>query len=370
LGPHCKIIEMNDEPKMTTNGSDATPEVSILFKQFLETVHPSVVRKVSGLWRDMVRYNAIETPDLRLHCPNCDGERTFRCDQDLPLEIGRQGGQFMSYLCSDCRKADKLFSLWIVPSNNAGRGGEVYKYGEKPSFGVPVPNKLLRLFGSDRETFLKGRLCENQSLGVGAFAYYRRVVENHKNDLFDEIIRVCETVGAPQELIAELGSAKNEVSFTKSIDHIKMALPQGLLINGQKNPLLALHGALSVGLHNETDEECLQAARAVRLVLSVLVEKMSILGQDDKELHAAVHFLYRAAQVEAPPAVLLGSSGYASRANPFAPNAAVDAQPLVKYAQESARRNKVAASWSAAAAFFAFLACALGVWVSWTSVAH
>jgi hypothetical protein len=168
--------------------------------------------------------------------------------------------------------------------------GQVYKYGEKPPFGVPVPNRLLRLFGSDGQTFLKGRQCENQGLGVGAFAYYRRVVENHKNDLLEEIIRVCETVGASQELIAELGSARNEVSFTKSVDHIKMALPQGLLINGQ-NPLLALHGALSVGLHNETDEECLEAARAVRLVLSDLAEKMSILRQDNKELHTAVHFL-------------------------------------------------------------------------------
>jgi hypothetical protein len=91
-------------------------------------------------------------------------------------------------------------------------------------------------------------------------------------------------------LIAELGEAKSEMSFSKSVDHIKMALPQGLLINGQ-NPLLALHGALSVGLHNDTDEECLKAASAVRLVLSDLVEKMSTLRQDNKELHTAVNYL-------------------------------------------------------------------------------
>jgi hypothetical protein len=97
-------------------------------------------------------------------------------------------------------------------------------------------------------------------------------------------------VGAPQELIAELDGAKSEILFSKSVDHIKMALPQGLLINGQ-NPLLVLHRALSVGLHNETDEECLQAASAVRLVLSDLVEKMSVLRQDNKELHTAVSYL-------------------------------------------------------------------------------
>lgn len=75
---------------------------------------------------------------------------------------------------------------------------------------------------------------------------------------------------------------------------------------------------------------------------------------------AAYHW-YRAAQVKEPPAVLLGSMGYASRENPFAPNAGVDASPLVKHAQESARRNKTAALWSAATAGFAGLAWALGL---------
>jgi hypothetical protein len=285
---------MNDEPKTVTNGGNASPEVSTPFKHFLETVHPSVVRNVSGLWEERLsprgKHWDMITPDLRLHCPNCEGERTFRCNEDHPSMVHDVvAGRFILYLCSDCRKATKLFSLWIVPSKQGGRG-KVYKYGEQPPFGVPVPNKLLRLFGGDRETFLKGRQCENQGLGIGAFAYYRRVVENHKNEIFDEIIRVCETVNAPRELIAELGGAKDQVSFTKSVDHIKVALPQGLLINGQ-NPLLALHGALSVGLHNETDEECLKAASAVRLVLSDLIEKMSLLRQDNKGLHTAMNFL-------------------------------------------------------------------------------
>ena len=38
----------------------------------------------------------------------------------------------------------------------------------------------------------------------------------------------------------------------------------------------ALHGALSVGLHNDSDKECLESANAVRLVLTDLTEKISI----------------------------------------------------------------------------------------------
>jgi hypothetical protein len=75
----------------------------------------------------------------------------------------------------------------------------------------------------------------------------------------------------------------------------------------------------------------------------------------------AAYRWFQATQVKDPPTVLLGSSGYATRTLPFTPNAAVDARPLVKWAQESGRLNKVAATWSAAAALFAFLSWGLGL---------
>ena len=101
---------------------------------------------------------------------------------------------------------------------------------------------------------------------------------------------MCETVEAPPQLVEELRSAKEEISFSKAMDKVKTGLPQGLLINGH-NPLMALHGALSVGLHNESDEKCLEAAHAVRLVLTDLVERMSLLRQENRQLQDAVEFL-------------------------------------------------------------------------------
>jgi hypothetical protein len=279
----------------TSESAPATPEQEspIPFKQFLETIHPSVKRNVSGLWidREGSKYGRMNLPELRLHCQSCDGERTFRCGDDQPsLAANSSGKVFITYLCGDCRMDVKSFSLFVARKQNAG--GFAYKYGEKPPFGIPVPKKVLRLFGGDRDNFIKGRKCENQGLGIGAFAYYRRVVENHKNEIFEEIIRVCKTVPvpAPEGLIEELRSAQKEVSFTKAMQKIKTALPHGLLINGQ-NPLLALHNALSIGLHHESDEKCLEAAHDVRLVLTDLIEKMSLLRQDNSELHGAVQRL-------------------------------------------------------------------------------
>jgi hypothetical protein len=290
---------MTDEPSITPNASTSEPQVSIPFREFLETVHPSVTKTVTGLWRNQ-KYGGggvpsaarpvMSTPDLRLHCQKCDGERTFRALNDDPNLKSEPATTtlFVGYRCGDCHERLKFFSLRII--KREGGGGSAYKFGEEPPFGVPVPKKLLRLFGSDSQNFLKGRQCENQGLGVGAFAYYRRVVENHKNEIFNEISRVCETLKAPRELVEQLRDAKNEVSFAGAVDKIKVGLPQGLLINGH-NPLIALHTALSVGLHNDSDEECLGAANAVRLVLTDMVEKMSLLRQDNVELHKAVQLL-------------------------------------------------------------------------------
>ncbi|RVE83324.1 hypothetical protein [Sinorhizobium meliloti] len=287
---------MSDTGTTSAEAEKENAVASISFKEFLEKVHPSVKKPVADLWTTKnvspsYRERVLGAPDLRLHCQICEGERTFRCAERASFSTNaNQVTCHLRYRCGDCHEHVKFYSLWVEFHEKIS--GEVYKYGELPPFGVPVPNKVLRLFGKDAGIFLKGRQCENLGYGVGAFAYYRRVVENHKNDIFDEIIKVCRTVNAPEELVDELQDAKKEVSFTKAIDKIKSGLPHGLLINGH-NPLLALHGALSVGLHDEGDDVCLEAAHAVRLVLTDLVEKIALLKQDNKQLNDAVQMLIK-----------------------------------------------------------------------------
>lgn len=261
------------------------------FKDFLERTHPSVKKLIRGLWKTNPRSEKIIAyPEIRLHCRLCEGERTFRLDSKnyhFQRDI-ESVDTHPVYRCGDCRRVIKKYALQV--SFGEGGDGFLYKYGEQPPFGIPVPNRVLRLFGKDAKLFDKGRQCEDLGYGIAAFAYYRRVVENHRSDLFDEIIKVCKTVGAPEALVEELTTAKAQISFAKSIEKIKTGLPEGLLINGH-NPLQALHGALSVGLHNETDEDCLEKAQAVRLVLSDLVERFALLKKDDKELNDAVQRL-------------------------------------------------------------------------------
>ncbi|MCF8476495.1 MAG: hypothetical protein K9G60_05665 [Pseudolabrys sp.] len=134
---------------------------------------------------------------------------------------------------------------------------------------------------------MKGRRCENQGLGIGAFVYYRRVVENHKNQILNEIIRVSEKLNAPAETITTLNAAKAENQFSKAMESVKDAIPQALLINGA-NPLTLLHSALSVGLHAQSDEQCLELAHDIRVVLVELAERLGQTLKDEAELSTAV----------------------------------------------------------------------------------
>jgi hypothetical protein len=173
--------------------------------------------------------------------------------------------------------------------------GTAYKYGELPPYGPPTPARLIRLFGRDREIFLKGRQCENHALGIGAFVYYRRVVESHKNQILDEVIRVSKKIGAPSEMLAALEAAKAEIQFSKALALVKNAIPQALLVNGH-NPLMLLHSALSVGLHDQTDESCLALAHDVRVVLIELAERLAQALKDEAELNTAISRLLHVKQ--------------------------------------------------------------------------
>lgn len=162
------------------------------------------------------------------------------------------------------------------------------KYGENPRFGPPTPAKLRRLIGTDFHLYEKGRQAETQGLGIAAFAYYRRVVENQKNALIGEIKRVAEYLDAPAEMIADLDRARSEISFEKSVMAIKGGIPNALLLKGGHNPLQLLHTALSKGVHEDDDAACLELAGDIRAVLADLSERTQKAMEETAELSAAV----------------------------------------------------------------------------------
>lgn len=233
----------------------------------------------------------LPTPVIQLHCPDetCNGIRFFELISDRSyLSEGQKKNVFAVYLCRNCHKSIKEFALSVLLY--ADETYELYKFGENPPFGPPIPARVVTLIGPDKDFLFKGRRSENQGLGIAAFAYYRRIVENQKNRILNELVRVVEKIGSHEKLIDELKAAIIETQFSNAVDHIKHNLPDILLIEG-RNPLTLLHSALSQGLHARSDEECLSLATSIRMVLYELAERISQALKENYELKNAISSL-------------------------------------------------------------------------------
>ena len=270
-------------------------EVDITLAEFLESHPPgseASVREIAGKDKFVSggrEYHNFLTTDVQLHCPSpkCEGTRSFRLIGDSGSNIWRDdwGNRFLTYGCRNCEESRRVFS--IRTRATGGGKGRVYKIGEFPPFGPPLPSRVISLVGPDREMFLQGRRAENQGLGIGAFAYYRRVVENQWKRVVAEIIRVAVQVRAPEAMIANLRKAGEESQFRKAVKMIKEGVPESLKIRGQ-NPLTLLYAPLSEGLHDEPDEHCLGLASSIRVVLTELAERIGLALKDEAELSEAV----------------------------------------------------------------------------------
>jgi hypothetical protein len=282
-----------DQSRPGVDAAKETQKAALIigFDDFLTSTPPAQqISRVDGVHYERASSQGsshlLQTPPLKLHCPECEGIRVYRSVDDK-IYVGHDLHRnfFLNYRCSNCRTAEKLYALYINFEGASDSAARCYKFGEYPPYGDPTPNRLLRLFGKDSGLFLKGRQCENHALGIGAFVYYRRVVENHKDQIFDGFINVAEKV-AP-ELVGSFTEAKKQQHFLGAIEAVKDAMPQALLINGH-NPLMLLHRALSKGLHAKTDDECLELAHHVRTVLAELAERIGVVLKDDANIKAAI----------------------------------------------------------------------------------
>jgi hypothetical protein len=208
------------------------------------------------------------------------------------IETRRKGFDFeyVTYRCSNCQKTTKTYSLAVRVDDIQSGAGCCYKFGELPVYGPRTPSRLISLIGPDRGLFLQGRRCESQGLGIGAFVYYRRVVENQKDRILGKVIAVAQVLNAPGDMIATLKAAQTETQFHKAWQSVKDAIPESLKIKGQ-NPLTLSHSALSDGLHARDDQTCLRLAHATGVVLAELSDRIGQALKDDREIGEAVSLL-------------------------------------------------------------------------------
>lgn len=229
-------------------------------------------------------------PPIKVFCSGeCQDERYFDAETPWDRIDGSLLRFFAVYFCRHCKRDFRTIVFeGFAKDEDWQHQGSIKKIGQEPPFGPNMPSRLITLIGPDRDLFLKGRRAESLGLGIGAYTYYRRVVENQKNRLIDKIIAVEKTTGSSDEAIQLLESAKADAQFSKALNNINEAIPESLRIAGRHNPLTLLYATLSDGVHNLSDEDCLSLAHDIRTLLQELARRLATALEEDSELKASL----------------------------------------------------------------------------------
>jgi hypothetical protein len=232
-----------------------------LYKKFKTSPIPSTLDKIPK-----VRIN--------MDCPTCKSSQTFTMRNEYYSGYhyanypSAGAGVKLAYVCTHCENFERLFVVKININESW-----FMKVGQFPSWEISGEPNLEKLLGVHSGYYKKGLVCESQGYGIGAFGYYRRIVEETIDEMLNEIAGLIS--GSDLEIYNEaLAKTKATIVTSEKIELVKDLLPTILRPEGM-NPLAALHSALSQGLHAESDEECLELAQHCREVLVFLVNQVA-----------------------------------------------------------------------------------------------
>lgn len=236
----------------------------------------------------------IDTPAINMPCRKCELVQTFNRNNELwEVHAVNQASANnkdvwdttirVRYVCSACDDYEYLFYINFVKTGQSKKDennnvGYVWKVGQVPAWEINVDKNLSDALGEKIDLYKRGLTCESQGYGIGAFAYYRRVVEEVINDLLKLIEELLEGEDKKKyhEAYLKTVSAKNTEN---KIELVQDLLPITLRPEGF-NPLAAIHSSLSEGLHSQTDDRCLELASTIREVLEYLINQVIKNKQD------------------------------------------------------------------------------------------
>jgi len=232
----------------------------------------------------------IDKPAIKMPCSTCGTEQTFLMVNEYYEETrnahSKTEGQVVraKYLCMSCQRTFRYFLIKLDVAKKY-----IMKVGQDPAWEITPDKNLISMLGSHPENYKKGLICESQGYGIGAFAYYRRIVEEIIDGLLDDIVDLLPDEGRDRYLMA-LEKTKNTIVTQEKIDLVKNLLPPILRPSGM-NPLSTLHSVLSEGLHAQSDDDCLEIAMTVREVLTFLVTQIATTKNSSSNFTASMQRL-------------------------------------------------------------------------------
>lgn len=264
-------------------------------KKFLEE-YPLYRKFIVTDFYDWTPLSGIPKPAIHMYCWRCDSEQTFNMVNDYwEVDHSRDSNSVgktlrMRYVCSACSGSVRLFFIQfgsekITVKDEEGKDSvktvvNLTKVGQNPPWSIEMDKELERMLSEHSEYYRRGLICESQSYGIGAYAYFRRITEDVIDELLESILDLVEE-REKKEYQEKLEQVKREKTAENKINLVKDLLPKSLQVDGM-NLLKELYGALSQGIHDKTDEECMEKAEVIRGILVFLVNQIMRTKQDKK----------------------------------------------------------------------------------------
>lgn len=230
--------------------------------------------------------NIFDKVSIHMDCEVCNSEQTFIMTNESDLKydnrINAHGNIIhLNYKCAGCEDFQRVFSIKV-----SDKSEYMMKTGQYPKPDISIDKSISKALGEHEELFKKGLICESQSYGIAAYAYYRRIVEKVIDELLDDI---TDLVDASDKIQYEEALKKTkETSFAKDkIELVKDLLPTSLKPNGM-NPLGSLYGILSEGMHAKSDDECIEIAGHIKTILVFFIKQVIQSKQESKEFTASM----------------------------------------------------------------------------------
>lgn len=215
------------------------------------------------------------------YCPLCDKQSTFkgtqRAGNPFAILLRQQPNIYntwtnkihlINFVCTRNEQHLMQISLYLLANR-------LFKVGQYPSLAdisMPELKKYREVLSAEKYKELnRGIGLITHGVGVGAFVYLRRIFE----DLIEEAHKRMETSGGWSE------ENFQRSRMDEKIELLRTELPT-FLVEERK-----LYSILSKGIHELTEDECLEYFPTVKLgVELILDEKLEAKRRQDKISHA------------------------------------------------------------------------------------
>jgi hypothetical protein len=180
--------------------------------------------------------------------------------------------EMYSATCQHCQQFKAFFTIhgFGIRSTEGVNNFYIEKVGQYPSLQIN-PDALFKKFLSkpDIKFYQKGKMLFNQNFGIGALAYWRRIIEN-------EIKRfgtATMSSNANAKSTLEPLFKDQKLKINDIIDKLTQFLPEQILLGGE-NPFKILYSSVSNGIHNLNEDECSERSKNIEQLLKHVITSL------------------------------------------------------------------------------------------------